>query len=201
MPVMSGFEATRAIRDLEYGSPARVPIIAMTANAMQGDRERCVEAGMDGYLPKPVRKNDLIEELRKWIPVESRESDMQTPHRDDEDTDGILDMDVIEGLKALGGEGDPGLMEELIDLFLADAPARMEEVARGLEHADWELLERAAHTLKSSSANMGARALSKICFEIERGAREGKVDGIAELVQSSRKAFSAVQRELERIKG
>jgi CheY-like chemotaxis protein len=202
MPVMSGFEATRAIRALELGSRSHIPIIAMTANAMQGDRERCVEAGMDGYLPKPVRKNDLIDELRKWIAVDTTESHMESPQRDSERASGdVLDMEVIEGLRALAGEGDPGLMEELIGLFLDDAPARMAEVARGLEQGDLELLERAAHTLKSSSANMGARALSRICFEIERGAREGKFDGMQDLVHSSQQAFVAVQRELQRIRG
>jgi signal transduction histidine kinase/DNA-binding response OmpR family regulator len=201
MPVMSGFEATRRIRELEYEGARRTPIIAMTANAMQGDRERCLEAGMDGYLSKPVRKPELIKELRRWSGENPVEDPMETNDEDTAFPQKVLDMDVIQSLRELGGADDPGLVAELIDLFLQDAPARMDEVDEGLAAGDFQLLERAAHTLKSSSANIGALGLSGICFEIEKKARESCSEGLEPLVTASRETYALVERALLEIKG
>ena len=202
MPVMSGFEATRRIREMEYEADRRTPIIAMTANAMQGDRDRCIEAGMDGYLSKPVRKTELIEELRRWCGVDVVESTRATEELPmDLSPEAVLDMEVIQSLRELGGDDDPGLVVELIDLFLSDAPIRMSEVDQGFDNQNFELLERAAHTLKSSSANIGARGLSEICFEIEKKARENCADGLQPLVEASRRTFAQVETAMQEIKG
>jgi HPt (histidine-containing phosphotransfer) domain-containing protein len=113
----------------------------------------------------------------------------------------VLDMNVIQSLRELGGDDDPGLVAELIDLFLQDAPARMAEVADGLGSGDFQLLERAAHTLKSSSANIGAQGLSALCFEIEKKARQGSDDGLEPLIEASRETFAKVEKALLKLKG
>jgi HPt (histidine-containing phosphotransfer) domain-containing protein len=108
----------------------------------------------------------------------------------------LIDMQVIEGLRELGGSDDPGLVAELIGLFLEDAPRRIEELERGLSSGDVELLERAAHTLKSSSANVGACSLSDLCRRIEVDARQRSTVGLDELVRASSELFSRVDEAL-----
>jgi HPt (histidine-containing phosphotransfer) domain-containing protein len=114
-------------------------------------------------------------------------------------TDGpsLLDRDTLDGLKELGGDDDPELFFELIDLFLADAPQRIEEIRRGLEQADIKLLERAAHTLKSSSANVGALSLSQLCRRMEEQARTGQTVELPELYDESNRLWPRVRAALE----
>ncbi len=112
-----------------------------------------------------------------------------------------LDMQVIEGLRELGGTEDPGLLLEIIGMFLEDAPQRIREIEQGLASGDIKLLERAAHTLKSASANVGAMQLSSVCKRIEEIARYSKSDGIAELIPESNKAWSDAANALRSLKG
>jgi signal transduction histidine kinase/CheY-like chemotaxis protein/HPt (histidine-containing phosphotransfer) domain-containing protein len=198
MPVMSGFEATRRIRAAEYGAGRRTPIVAMTANAMQGDEEQCLQAGMDGYLSKPVRKQQLLAELQRWAHEKRRRTEM-VANDGGEARDELIDRAVIESLRELGGEEDSGLLMELIELFLADAPKHVQAMTEALESGDVEALERAAHTLKSSSANLGALGLSRLCLEIEQQARQGAVEGVEPLVGRSRTVFDEVEKALRAI--
>jgi HPt (histidine-containing phosphotransfer) domain-containing protein len=112
----------------------------------------------------------------------------------------VLDMRILAELRELGGEDDPGLIAELIDIFLSDAPQRLQDISRGLTSGDLATVERAAHTLKSSSANIGAIGLSRICREMEQNARERKLDAIQPLFARSRQAMSEVQSALEALK-
>ena len=113
----------------------------------------------------------------------------------------VIDMQVIEDLRELGGSEDPRLVQELIDLFLEDAPRRFDELARGSRAGDFELLERAAHTLKSSSANVGARGLSELCRKIEACARHRSTQGLEDLVRSSSELLTRVQDVLRKLAG
>jgi len=108
----------------------------------------------------------------------------------------VLDEGVIQGLRELGGEDDPGLLVELIDIYLADAPKRMQEIEVALASNDWKLLERAAHTLKSASANIGALGLSAICKELEAKARVCDTQVCSSLFHSSAACLSRVQSAL-----
>ena len=112
---------------------------------------------------------------------------------------GALDMRIIQDLRELGGEDDPGLILELIGIFLEDAPQRMDEISRGLATGDLKLLERAAHTLKSSSANIGAVGLSKICKQMEESARNQSLDGVKHLFEASTRTLTDVERALRAI--
>jgi HPt (histidine-containing phosphotransfer) domain-containing protein len=111
-----------------------------------------------------------------------------------------IDASVIQGLRELGGEEDPGLLVELIDLYLSDAPQRMAEIESSLAAGDWKLLERAAHTLKSASANIGALGLSAICKELETKARSCDPQVCTSLFRRSAESLERVQNALRSLR-
>ncbi len=194
MPVMDGFEATLAIRQLPRGE---VPIIAMTAAAMTGDRERCLTAGMNDYLSKPVQRAELERMLEKWIqlplfrdpPPSTEEVRMQPSHR-------VLDQKVIASLRELGGDDDPGLFGELVQLFLDDTPERIRALNQALAQGDHASLEQAAHALKSSAANLGALGLSSLFRDIEAAGRARDLERAASLVARSGEEYERVEAAL-----
>lgn len=126
---------------------------------------------------------------------------MNGSNQADASAPGVLDMKVIEGLRELGGDDDPGLLLEVIGMFLEDAPTRIREIEQGLASGDIKLLERAAHSLKSASANVGAVELSTVCKRIEEIARQEKSEGIADLLPESNKAWHAAEQALRSIRG
>ncbi|MDP9486934.1 MAG: response regulator, partial [Actinomycetota bacterium] len=172
MPEMDGYEATAEIRrrESEDANRRRTPIIAMTANAMQGDRERALIAGMDDYVAKPVDPEELDAALERWIP----KNDGEESPAPEEATEGAgappddatepLDPGVIEGLRELGGDE---LFGELAGLFLEDAPPRLEALREAIGSGDASSVGQAAHALKGSSGNMGATRMASICAELE----------------------------------
>lgn len=119
----------------------------------------------------------------------------------DPTADEIINMETIESLRELGGDDDPGLVLELIDLYLQDAPDRINEIKQALETADFDLLERAAHTLKSSSANIGALGLSSMCAELEALARTNEVSDATDRTVAAVNSFAEVEKALSTIKG
>ncbi len=119
----------------------------------------------------------------------------------DPSSGGIINMEVIETLRDLGGDEDPGLVVELIDLYLADAPERIREIQEALANDDFDLLERASHTLKSASANIGAMKLSSFCAELEVMARTKEVVESSTQSECSAQAFADVERVLTELKG
>jgi len=112
----------------------------------------------------------------------------------------VLDTAVIEGLRELGGDDDPGLVLELIEMFLDDAPSRLSEMMQGLEAGDLELMTRSAHTLKSSAANMGAMLLSSICKELEAAARAQDVARYAAMTEACQEIYDRSEKALREIR-
>ncbi len=209
MPEMDGYEATMAIRRREYaeaqqgethrrGGVVRTPIIAMTANVMQGDREKTLEAGMDDYVTKPVKPEELAAALERWIP----QPDGEAPDPE-EATDGVaapegttdpLDRSVLAGLRELG---DQELLTELAELFVEDVPPRLEALREAIEGGDAASVGRAAHALKGSSGNMGASGMSTICAELEDAERSGELQSAPVLLKRLEAEFGRVRTALE----
>ena len=111
----------------------------------------------------------------------------------------VLDPDIIEGLRELGGDDDPGLVLELVEMFLDDAPKRLEEMIDGLDREDIELMRRSAHTLKSSAANMGAMFLSQVCRQMEDAARNENVESYRDMFTRCRTAYEQSEEELRKV--
>jgi signal transduction histidine kinase/DNA-binding response OmpR family regulator/HPt (histidine-containing phosphotransfer) domain-containing protein len=202
MPVMDGFEATEKVRELAHGD---VPIIAMTAAAMTKDRERCLAVGMNDYLSKPVQKAELEAMLEKWVCPQpfmgkavTEKSGVGVPAREllMSETQPVLDQGVIASLRELGGDDDPGLFIELVNLFLSDTPERLRALGEAMEHRDPTALERAAHALKSSSANLGALELSALFRDIEAAGREKDLSRAAKLVARTQPEYQRVEAAL-----
>jgi CheY-like chemotaxis protein/HPt (histidine-containing phosphotransfer) domain-containing protein len=202
MPEMDGYEATAAIRRREGDDPkARyTPIIAMTANALEGDRERCLAAGMDDHLPKPVTTEKLVAVLQRWIPrdgpaapgSEGEASRAGVP----DDRAESLDATVLAGLRGLQQPGAPDLLSQLIELFLGDAAPRLAGLAQAVAQGDARALERQAHTLKGSSANIGARRLARLCEDLELLGRSGELGRAPGLLTQLEAEFDRVRAAL-----
>jgi PAS domain S-box-containing protein len=196
MPKMDGYRATEEIRrrEEEHGA-ARTPIIAMTANAMEGDRERALEAGMDDYVPKPAKREELDAVLKRWIPQE--EGVLTSPKGESPDGDGLeepLDEGVLAGLRELG---DADLLSELSTMFLDDASSRLAALRETVEGGDAKAVEQIAHALKGSSGNMGAKRMAKICAELEYVGASGDLSYAPEVLGRLEEEFSRVRPALE----
>lgn len=186
MPELDGLEASRRICE-RWPAETRPRIIAMTANAMPEDRAACFDAGMDDYVAKPIRPNELGEALSRARPL----SDTRTASA--EGAGASLDASAIESLRELGGKE---FLAELIDTFLSDAPALVATLRTTSEQGDTEGLRRAAHTLKSNGQTFGAGRFSELCRELEQRARSDELDGTAELVDRIEREYAALEKTL-----
>jgi signal transduction histidine kinase/CheY-like chemotaxis protein/HPt (histidine-containing phosphotransfer) domain-containing protein len=198
MPEMDGFEATRELRRRENETGGhRIPVIALTANAIGGDRERCLEAGMDDYISKPFRRDILLKTLAHWTRDE-RKAPSSTPIADE--IPGIsatpeavtIDPKALQVLRALQKPGRPDVLTRVVDMFNLDAPRLLSAMRNAIAANDADALQRAAHTLKSTSANVGAMLLAAYCREIEQLARSADVAATAA-------PFDGAMEELDRV--
>lgn len=167
MPLMDGFEATAILRERERSSHVHIPIIAMTAHAMQGDRERCLQAGMDGYVSKPLRAQELFEAIESVdstpaIP-EAAPGDSPSPSEPLFDWQAALDR----------VDGDLEFLRELAGLFREEAPLLLAEIRAAVANGDGPALQRAAHTLKGSVANFGAQEAFEAALRLEMIGQQG----------------------------
>ena len=180
MPLMDGYEATRTLRAGEKETGGKhLTVVAITANAMEGDSDLCLAAGMDDYLSKPFTIGRLGDMLAKWLSADGKPGPAGAGEAPETGAatkaeDSPIDKNVLDGIRALEGEGNRGLLERIINLYLSDAPRLVEGILSAAEKGDTESLLRAAHTLKSSSANVGATGLSDLCRKVEGMARAGE---------------------------
>jgi len=210
MPELDGFEATRLLRERE-GDGHRTPVVAMTANAMSGDRERCLEAGMDGYLTKPVRPDELTAAISQWLPRVEADPDAapsSTTDQTEPPEEGlqapnlvVLDRSQLAELRALGGSASTEFMTELIGAFLSEGVAEVEQIRASAVGQDAAGILTAAHRLKGSAMNLGCQALADAADDLESLARAGSVEGAEPMLDRLDAAFeqtaAALRIELE----
>jgi CheY-like chemotaxis protein len=197
MPEMDGYEATAEIRRREGEGGAHLPIIAMTANAMQGDRDKAIEAGMDDYLSKPVRREELDAVLKRWSPREPQQvEDAIVPPKGEgsDELEEPLDEGVLAGLRELG---DADLLSELSAIYLDDASSRLAALREAIEGDDVHAVERVAHTLKGASGSMGATRMAALCAELVNVGTSWDPGRAAELLGRLEEEFGRVRPALE----
>jgi PAS domain S-box-containing protein len=178
MPELDGFEATRIIRQIENDTGRqRIPIVAMTANAMQSDRDACMAAGMDDYISKPVTLDGLKQALEHWgRGPASFTSQPVGEYEQRADTITPLDENILNAVRELQVTGDPDFLTELIDLYLRESTKQMESLRKAIVDNDFSNLRRMAHNLKGASGNLGAMVLMGYCNELEELTERGDMD-------------------------
>jgi CheY-like chemotaxis protein len=182
MPGMDGYEATEEIRRYEAeAAKSPVPIIAVTASVIKGDRERCLAVGMNDYLAKPIDPDLLISRINHWLKKS-------------------LDLRALERIRQMNIEGEADFLEELVKIFRDTSPERIERMRSAIENRDGRALAREAHYLKSSSANLGAMQLSSICQKLDEMGRSESFEGATETLNDLRDLYpgvcSALQHEV-----
>jgi CheY-like chemotaxis protein len=209
MPEMDGYEATRRIRSrLNGANPAHngnrhgnrspeahqaVRIIAMTANAMQSDREKCLQAGMDDYLSKPVQIQELQAVLERWTPAgrASVETARTVP---------VLNSQALAGLRDLrepGEPGEPDPVRECIGLFLEHTAQSLADLRLHFEAKDYARLRQVAHSLKGSCGNLGAERMAALCDGLEQSSKMGAINGAEKFITQIESEYAAVRQALE----
>lgn len=202
MPGMNGYEATRRIRALEKDSESRIPIIALTARAIKGDKEKCIEAGMDDYLSKPIRTSDLYESISTLMPeLVSVEEEA-----------GVL---VSDDGKEIGSESEPpfdqsALMElvsgdwimlgEMLDIFLSQVPDYLDTIRDAIRSADAEKLHQRAHALKGVVATLQSQPSFRVTKELQEIGESGELERAPELMEKLEREINRLTSALSRLK-
>ncbi len=210
MPEMDGYAATAEIR--RRAGVRQVPVIAMTANAVQGDREKCLAAQMDDYIAKPVRIEELEAVLQRWIPetykntgAETTQIDRKALHTEPgsrsstsehEACEAPVNPETLAALRALGDEDVPDFLESLLAQFLRDAPVRLQEIRRMVEREEAKPLERAAHGLKGTCSNLGAEPMAGICADLQDIGASGVLLHASEKLAQLEAEFDRVRARL-----
>ncbi len=200
MPVMDGFEATKAIRRRDYRG-RRVIIVAMTAKALKGDRERCLAAGMDDYLAKPVVLEDLRAILLQWAET-SRPSALKlvepktTTPNPPADAKPVLDAAAVERVRDLAGDGNAAFVTEVYETYLADTVQRIATLRQAAQDRDPKRIRAEAHALKGASLEVGALQLGQLARELEECGAAGIVDDADRAVGRLEQAFDRARVEI-----
>jgi signal transduction histidine kinase/CheY-like chemotaxis protein/HPt (histidine-containing phosphotransfer) domain-containing protein len=199
MPVMDGYEASAKIREYELELPAqekaasRIPIIAMTAHAIKGYREKCLKAGMDDYITKPLRRKELISMVDKWVMSGSEDKDEQeqSKGRTTEEDSQRAPMNLEKAIEEF--EGDKEFLMELVDGFMEDVKARIEKIRQAMSDGDAEVVMREGHSIKGGAANLTADGLSRIALELETIGKSGAFEEGIEILDRFEKEFHLLE--------
>jgi len=209
MPEMDGFQATRAIRaqEQESGSENGVVIVALTANARQEDRDKCIACGMNDYLSKPFTMAQLRNVILKWYHAEegsevipgnsftelADEIDSSTPPAEDN----LLDVNTINGIRALQSPQSPNILEQLFDIYRSTTTELLQKLDRSIQDGSCDEIREFAHSLKSASGNIGARKIFELCAKLEDMGRDKEIDDASEILEEIRYLYPNVCELLE----
>lgn len=180
MPVLNGFDATSKIREVEAASGRnnRTPIIALTASALKGDEEKCLAAGMDGYLAKPIRRSQLIQAVDYWIGLQNRPEAPSMPQEPEKIADSSIEGDgmIMDIATALEEFGDAETVRMIARQLIENAGGQLERIQASIENEDREAVRKEAHAIKGGAATMEAPALSKAAFCLEQLSTDGSME-------------------------
>jgi len=205
MPVMDGFAATAAIRreEREDGRGRVLPVIAITANALQGDREACLAAGMDDYLSKPFTQQELAAVIGRWIalPLAATVHHGDEPPRLPSASVEVIQREVVnraalDKIRMLSRERGDALVQKVIAAYVDDTPRQLTTLRRAIDGLDTGNVRRIAHTLKSASANVGAESLAALCKAMEHLGRAETTEGAGAILNDMEHEFQAVRNSL-----
>ena len=204
MPVLDGLQATEQIRELEKNGERRIPIIAVTANAIEGDREHCISVGMDDYISKPTKKNELNELIKKYMGI-SAQAEIAIRATETADIDPLESNEakmVDERMKELGDSCGEEVTLECLELFTEDFPVSITDLSFAVQSKDNDRIDQEAHKLKGSAANMGAVKLPRMCQEMCEAARVDKQDVIqtllTEMISEYKNLTPIYEKQLEK---
>ncbi|GAC1608775.1 MAG: hypothetical protein NVS3B2_18370 [Ramlibacter sp.] len=178
---MDGYTAAARIRALE-GVAGRIPIVAVTAHALAGEREKCLAAGMDDYIAKPVRPAAVYQVIERWARGISDEVQADPPISDQATVHAGFDPSVLADLREVDQDGGLGLVAEVVKLFLRDAPARLAEIRSAVRERDGVRLRTVAHALKGSGACVGATRIATLGAQLEELALSDTLQGAGGVV-------------------
>ncbi|MGA3007803.1 MAG: response regulator [Opitutaceae bacterium] len=196
MPILDGYETTRCIRAGQVPNlDRRVPIIALTAYAMESDRQKCLAAGMNEFISKPIRYEELKASIERVLAKPMREASSQVGAHSSAGFV-VLDLAQFERLTGLQDEDDPRFLANLIDLFLRETPKRIRDLAACATKGDARATRQLAHTVKGACDNFGGRALQALCLEIEECARAGNLKKAAALIGRLEPELACLAKEL-----
>ena len=207
MPHMDGFEAARAIRQEEAigGTGKRIPIVALSANAMKGDRDLCLDCGMDDHLAKPFTLDGLSAKLAQWLPRNADQADdaprpaeASLRHAAADDSKAIIDETALKRISALQRPGRPNVLDKIIRTFFKTTPLALEQLDTALAAGEFAAARDLAHSLKSSAANLGALGMAEYCRELEALAGEQKLEAARAKLTEVEICYPAVKMQLER---
>lgn len=218
MPKMNGWEAALQIRKAEKTSPGRTPIVALTAYSMDQEREKCRAAGMDDFLGKPFGLRELSEVLKRWVKLdqngdvletnpaeapldspEPRESQVSLVPGDEQREPTCLDPSVLDNLGSAFGSNSPNILSMVANLYFSNSPTLLEELRVAMNKTDIRGIGEAAHTLRSTSASLGANVLADLCRRVEERSRQGITGNMEELIQQIETEYLKVRAALREI--
>jgi HPt (histidine-containing phosphotransfer) domain-containing protein len=201
---MDGYSATQCIRDPESNvTNHSVPIVAMTANAMQGDREKCMDAGMDDFIAKPVDVVKLQKKLEKWLAinridlaetVEPAEV-VEQVDTDNEDPSDEVVFDFVAMSERLMNDND--LISTVADAFLQDMPVQIEQLVMLVDNGDCQQAGAQAHKIKGAAANVGGLTLSAQASIIEQSGKTGMTDDLIQQIEQLKQQYLLLKSEIE----
>ncbi|HYA76752.1 MAG TPA: response regulator, partial [Burkholderiaceae bacterium] len=206
MPVMDGYEATAAIRQLPDGCGATIPIVALTANAISGDQQKCRDAGMNDFLAKPCTMAAFKAALQRWVPAAAETllpsapmQPMQTAAQRSSSpaVAPSIHQTTLQVLRTADESGEKHAVHALLRRFLDTAPAQLEQIESAALEGDVKTVERLAQMLKSSSASIGAQTLSDQYQDLEALARAGKLAKVSALLERLRREQERVAADLK----
>ena len=198
MPEMDGFELTAAIRAAEETTSRHTPIIAATANALQGEAENCLRAGMDGYLSKPVKLEELANEIAKWLPVNTPQiPQSQAVARDPDDGDDVIDLSVLRGIC----HGDEAMLMELLGDFIEINEGVIDALMLAVKSRSNKDIHSHAHKLKGSAGTAGAKRLAEVAKSLEKNSVDDDAEQIDAFAQSLMAEFDSVRARIRSLRG